>query len=40
MVGIAWVVECAEQGKHVDEGNFLIDLSEINVAGVNKVIKD
>ncbi|KAF8345969.1 hypothetical protein F5887DRAFT_144631 [Amanita rubescens] len=36
VVGIAWVVECVEQRKHVDEGSFLIDLSEINVAGVNK----
>lgn len=40
MVGVAWIVECVEQRKHVDESKFLIDLSEINVAGVNKVIKD
>ncbi|PFH50879.1 hypothetical protein AMATHDRAFT_3512 [Amanita thiersii Skay4041] len=36
VVGIAWVVECVEQRKLVDETNFLVDLDVINVAGVNK----
>ncbi|KAF8633427.1 hypothetical protein AX17_004598 [Amanita inopinata Kibby_2008] len=36
VVGIAWVVECVEQRKHVDETNFLIDIADMNVAGVNK----
>ncbi|KAF9812299.1 hypothetical protein IEO21_06241 [Rhodonia placenta] len=37
VVGIAWVVECAEQRMHVDETRFLINLDEENVAGVNKL---
>ncbi|KAK2463162.1 hypothetical protein APHAL10511_004817 [Amanita phalloides] len=36
VVGIAWVVECAEQKKHIDESKFLVDLSDINIVGVNK----
>lgn len=36
VVGIAWVVECAEQRMQVDETRFLINLDEENVAGVNK----
>ena len=37
VVGIAWVVECVEKRKHVEEDKFLIDLEGVNVAGVNKV---
>ncbi|KAI0665691.1 hypothetical protein C8Q78DRAFT_986010 [Trametes maxima] len=37
VVGIAWVVECAEQRRRVDEGKFLINLELANVAGLNKV---
>ncbi|KAI0684857.1 hypothetical protein C8T65DRAFT_593178 [Cerioporus squamosus] len=37
VVGIAWVVECAEQCKKVDEGLFHVNLDLVNVAGVNKV---
>ena len=40
MVGIAWVVECVEQRKQVDESKFLVDLSDIQVAVVNKVTRD
>ncbi|KDR75739.1 hypothetical protein GALMADRAFT_248407 [Galerina marginata CBS 339.88] len=36
VVGIAWVVECVEQRKRVDEADFLVDLEGANVAGVNK----
>ncbi|EMD33074.1 hypothetical protein CERSUDRAFT_118138 [Gelatoporia subvermispora B] len=36
VVGIAWVVECAEQRTHVDETKFLITLDGVNVAGTNK----
>ncbi|KAI9064573.1 hypothetical protein FKP32DRAFT_1540641, partial [Trametes sanguinea] len=36
-VGIAWVVECAEQRTRVDETRFLVNLDMANVAGVNKV---
>ncbi|KZT69712.1 hypothetical protein DAEQUDRAFT_250685 [Daedalea quercina L-15889] len=35
-VGIAWVVECAEQCKRVDEARFLISLDGVNVAGTQK----
>lgn len=37
MVGIAWIVECAEQCKRVDEERFLISLDGVNVAGTQKV---
>ncbi|KAG5653515.1 hypothetical protein H0H81_012588 [Sphagnurus paluster] len=37
VVGIAWVVECVEQRKRVDETKFLIDLDGVNVSGTNKV---
>jgi hypothetical protein len=37
VVGIAWVVECVEQRKCVDEQKFKVDLEGVNVAGVNKV---
>lgn len=40
VVGIAWVVECVEQRTQVDESKFLVDLSDIQVAAVNKVTKD
>ncbi|KAJ3534580.1 hypothetical protein NM688_g7113 [Phlebia brevispora] len=36
VVGIAWVVECAEQAKHADETKFLVNLDGVNVAGSNK----
>ncbi|KAF5380535.1 hypothetical protein D9615_004724 [Tricholomella constricta] len=35
VVGIAWVVECVEQRKQVDETKFLIDL-EVNIAVVTQ----
>ncbi|KAG5640314.1 hypothetical protein DXG03_009255, partial [Asterophora parasitica] len=35
VVGIAWVVECVEQRKQVDETKFLIDLDRMNVSGMN-----
>lgn len=37
VVGIAWVVECAEQCTRVDEDRFLISLDGVNVAGTQKV---
>jgi hypothetical protein len=37
VVGISWVVECAEQCRRVGEENFLVDLEGLNVAGTNKV---
>jgi len=37
VVGISWVVECAEQRKRVEEDNFIVDLEGLNVAGTNKV---
>ncbi|KAI0058417.1 hypothetical protein BV25DRAFT_1810764 [Artomyces pyxidatus] len=36
VVGIAWVVECAEQRAKADESKFLVDLELVNVAGTNK----
>ncbi|KAG6836562.1 hypothetical protein H0H93_006789 [Arthromyces matolae] len=36
VVGIAWVVECVEQRKLVDEARFLVDLDGYNVSGTNK----
>ncbi|KAH9917562.1 uncharacterized protein B0H18DRAFT_1034247 [Fomitopsis serialis] len=36
VVGIAWVVECAEQCTRVDESRFLISLDGVNVAGTQK----
>ncbi|KAA1470641.1 hypothetical protein DENSPDRAFT_710872 [Dentipellis sp. KUC8613] len=36
VIGIAWVVECVEQRKRVDEERFLVDLEFANVAGANK----
>lgn len=35
VVGIAWVVECAEKLAKVDEEKFKIDVDVINVAGGN-----
>ncbi|KAI0292553.1 hypothetical protein BC826DRAFT_911422, partial [Russula brevipes] len=40
VVGISWVVECAEQCRRVGEENFLVDLEGLNVAGNNKVVYD
>jgi hypothetical protein len=37
VVGISWVVECAEKCRRVGEENFLVDLDGVNVAGNNKV---
>jgi hypothetical protein len=37
VVGISWVVECAEKCRRVGEENFLVDLEGVNVAGNNKV---
>jgi hypothetical protein len=37
VVGISWVVECAEKCRRVGEENFLVDLEGLNVAGNNKV---
>lgn len=37
VVNIAWVVDCVEQRRHVEETPYVIDLKEINVAGTNKV---
>jgi len=36
VVGIAWVVDCVEQRRRVEEIPYLIDLNEVNVAGINK----
>ncbi|KAI1787832.1 hypothetical protein LXA43DRAFT_1027681 [Ganoderma leucocontextum] len=36
VVGIAWVVECAEQCKKVEEMQFVVNLDLANVSGVNK----
>ncbi|KDQ27627.1 hypothetical protein PLEOSDRAFT_1056143 [Pleurotus ostreatus PC15] len=36
VVGIAWVVECAERKEKADETPHLIDLEGVNVAGVVK----
>lgn len=35
VVGIAWVVECAEKRAKVGEERFKIDVNMINVAGGN-----
>lgn len=37
VVMLAWVVECAEQRKRLDEKYYLVDLEHVNVAGVHKV---
>lgn len=37
VVGIAWVVDCAERMEKADETKYLIDLDGLNVAGVVKV---
>ncbi|KAI0759974.1 hypothetical protein BD413DRAFT_487129 [Trametes elegans] len=39
VVGIAWVVECAEQRTRVDEARFLVNLELANVAGVNHKVR-
>ena len=37
VVGIGWVVECAEKRARVDESRFQVDLESVNVAGTLKV---
>ncbi|EJD08435.1 uncharacterized protein FOMMEDRAFT_74597 [Fomitiporia mediterranea MF3/22] len=37
VVGIGWVVECAEKRARVDETRFKVDIENINVAGALKV---
>ena len=37
VVGIAWVVECAEKRVHAVETPFLVNLDNVNVAGGHKV---
>jgi len=37
VVGIAWVVECAEKRVRADETPFLVNLDNVNVAGGHKV---
>lgn len=39
VVGMAWVVACAEAQARVDEAEYLIDLTEVNVAGTNKAVR-
>ncbi|KAL5531907.1 hypothetical protein ACEPAF_5470 [Sanghuangporus sanghuang] len=36
VVGIGWVVECAEKRAHIDESRFQVDLESVNVAGTLK----
>lgn len=36
VVGLQWIVECAEQRLHLDETKYAISLEDINIAGVNK----
>ena len=36
VVGIAWVVECAEKKTRVDETKYLVSLDHENVAGTKK----
>ena len=39
VVGIAWVVECVEQRKRVDETKFLVDVEDMQYGtGTSKVI--
>ncbi|KAF8967932.1 hypothetical protein BDZ97DRAFT_2073318 [Flammula alnicola] len=40
VVGIAWVVDCVEQRKLVDETDFLVDLEHTHVAGNHKTQKE
>ena len=37
IVGISWVVKCAEVQMRVDEAPYIVDVSHLNVAGVQKV---
>lgn len=37
VIGIGWVVECAEQQKRVEEAEFLVDLENAHFAGTHKV---
>ncbi|KAK0504553.1 hypothetical protein EDD18DRAFT_303695 [Armillaria luteobubalina] len=36
VVGLQWIVECAEKLQHLDETQYAISLEGINIAGVNK----
>ncbi|KAK0226135.1 hypothetical protein IW262DRAFT_1359924 [Armillaria fumosa] len=36
VVGLQWIVECAEKFQHLDETQYAISLEGINIAGVNK----
>lgn len=36
VVGLQWIVECAEKLQHLDEAQYAISLEGINIAGVNK----
>ena len=39
VVGIAWVVECVEQRKRVDETKFLVDVEDMHYGtGTSKVL--
>lgn len=39
VVGIAWVVECVEQRKRVDETKFLVDIEDLHYGtGTSKVL--
>ena len=37
VVGISWVVMCAEYRRKEDESPYLVDIQNINIANVNKV---
>lgn len=37
VVGIGWVVECAEKRVRVDEERFKVDVASMNAASLNKV---
>lgn len=37
VVGVTWVVKCAERHERVDESPYVVDIEKMNVAGVNKV---
>ena len=40
VVGIGWVVACAESKAHVPEQKYLISMEAENIAGTNKVCHD
>ncbi|PBK74307.1 hypothetical protein ARMSODRAFT_951937 [Armillaria solidipes] len=39
VVGLQWIVECAEKLQHLDETQYAISLEGINIAGINKRTK-